>query len=620
VHLVYRAKIDNKVVAAAPVDLTFGPASGTSMQVLAPAVAPVTTGPTIDVAYDLRGVEPIDEPELVVTHPGRIFDPNGGRFTPALTIPLEGTTGTVQVPTSALDGSGIYGIGVHYADEEMEGFLIPLYSDFAYTRLRAAPVVVLPAPTVAREGGAARHSIALPYSDRIAITWDVRSAARATGARIEISAPGPTLWNLLSTFSNPEGSRRDRNGLDSPSVRVVDVAKVRGAATFAPDDLGLVPGMTQGVRVLPIDASGRVVGSASAVSTVTRRGLTPSTGGSVEQGFSIDPAGGSGLLTADHVVPGDPISSSVEVFDQKTLAITAVPLTTVDRFYTSVGTGVFGGHAGLVAERDPLSFDALAAWRLDDVADADPKPWSVPKPARYRLEAGAADATTPTGAFLLRDTADGGSGPYRLTFGNVSTGVFGPVIDISASFDDLPGAPEVRQIAYSAEAGYAVLTFMAAGDPYAPPLVLTVEETTGTVTPRALDTIGMPMGLDVLASPARAVISTFDYRLSVLDLTTGAARSIAMPGSLFGQYVAADDEHGQFLVFQPAPADIDTNHNALSEVYVFDPDLVQLDVINRFNFYDTPLSPRFQQLQVDPRTRTGWTVGRLQGQLVPFRY
>src|SRR5690606_29188001 len=123
-----------------------------------------------------------------------------------------------------------------------------------------------------------------------------------------------------------------------------------------------------------------------------------------------------------------------------------------------------------------------------------------------------------------------------------------------------------------------------------------VDEATGDVTSYALDTIGWPFGMDVLADPGRAMVTTFDYRLSLVDLESGVARSIDLPGETFGQYVVADDAHGLFLVVQPAPEDIYTNNNALSQILVFDADMNLVDTLSTFNYYDTPLSPYIQQV------------------------
>jgi hypothetical protein len=618
VGLTYTAYAGGSAIASADVSLTFGDMPETSAQVLAPVVEPVVTGDTIEVSYDLRGVAPLDTPELVVSRAGRTNPLTGTRFAPAVTIPLDGPQGTLSIPVADLDGNGIYGVGIHYADFVFEDQLIPYYSDFGFVRVEEAPTASPAAPLVSRGKGAGKADTyaSIGMAQRVTVSWDVRNVPGATGAVLEVSSPGPNLWSLTSTFSNPEGSQRDDNGSDSPSIATVPLAGTSGKQTFTVDGLSLVIGMTQGLRLLPTSDGGDVVGSASPVSSVTVTGARVVSGGNAERGFSIDPNGKVGMVTSLDWSAG--LTSTVERFNQRTGKNRDVPIVSHTTVYSTAGDTAYGGSAGLAVERDQFTDEALSMSLLDDLKTGEPTPWYVPSPDRYLFAGSGADATSSTGAFLLRDREDGGSGPFRMAFGDVGAGTFGPVYDISAGMQDLPWAPEVRQVAYDATLGRAVVTF--SPDMFATPIVEAVDEGSGAVTSYTLDTIGWPFGMDVLASPARAMITTYDFRLSLVDLDTGAARSIDAPGPTFGQYVVADDEHGLFLVMLPAPDDITTNNNALSALQVYDADMNVVDTLSQFNFYDTPLSPYVRQVQLDPETRTGWAVGYLAKQIVRFAY
>jgi hypothetical protein len=128
----------------------------------APLVPAVVSGPTIPVTYDLTGVRNVSKPTLLVSEPGRVNPASGFIYRPIYSVLLSGLTGTAQVPVSALQGGGIYGINIRFGS--VKGF--PLNSDFAYTRVApagsarpAAPLRAAPRPaTSSRSPTAARSS------------------------------------------------------------------------------------------------------------------------------------------------------------------------------------------------------------------------------------------------------------------------------------------------------------------------------------------------------------------------------------------------------------------------------------------------------------------------------
>ena len=620
VPLVYLARHGGVVVATATVTLGFGPSDGISQHVHAPDVEPVVTGDTVRVAYDLTDVAPVEEPELVVSFPGRPKPQIGPTFVPALRIPLDELEGTVDVPVADLQGGGLYGITVNFADLEVKGFPYPLYSDFAFVRVAATTTERPPAPLLARsddtDGPPRRHFVRLDVGDELTVRWDASGVPGVSGARLEVSAAGPTIQELVSTFNNPDGTERDDNGNDTGSVTMLHLPGPVGTTTFSLAELGLFSTMLHGVRVLAVDAAGNVVGSASPVSTVALDGVRPRRG-SVERGYGIDPASGLGMLTT-HRFDGQTEVGSAQVFDLTSMVVTGKPLPeAADVAYQTLGSGVFGGPVGLVRE---VQLDAPAdKWAVPGLG-ADAVPWSGPRPQRYMVDLGGADVKTPRGAFLLRDGQGSEDLPFRLAVGRVQADRFGPVQDVAEPLVGLPTTTVPIVMAYDDKARAAGVAY--SYDFFAPPAVELVDVDDRTAVLVDHPAIAVTLGLDVLGAArgeGQLVFTSFDRSLVSVDLGSGAVHTVVVPDGN-GSYVAADDRHGLLLVAQANADPVGFDKNDLSVVRVYNADLELLTTIQRFNLYNTPLYIALPQLQVDPRTRTGWFVGPLQEQLAVFRY
>lgn len=620
----YVAADGSDVLATARTTLTFGPATGNSRQVHAPLAAAVVTGATIPVRYDLRGTVPLgDEPELVVSYPGRVKPPVGPPFVPALRIPLPELHGRVDVPVSALEGGGVYGLGLHYADEDMDGFLVPLYSDFGFVRVAPVPVAQPPAPLVSasRSGARRRAGYSVQISDGadVRVQWDASGVPGATSALLEVSAAGPTIGQLRSTFNNPEGTQRDDDGLDTGSVALLQLPSVSGTTVLSAAELELYSAMSHGLRVLPVGSGGAVVGHASPVSTVTMNGVRPRGDGTLQEGYGVDMRSGRGYLTATEYEPTGPVSS-VQTFDTATMKVTDVPLPPAsDTLYRALGAGVFGDHVGLVQERGGAPEVPTGHWALPGVGAHPVKEWSSPRPARYTLERAGSDPSDERGVFLLRDQDDAGSGPFRLVTGDVRANTFDRIRDVSGPLEGLPAAPEARVVAYdSTGADVAGLAF--SPDPFVDPIIELVDPRTGEIRVLDMEATGMPMGMDLMGPARKVGLTTLDQRLTVGDVDTGQSTTVAMPDGDLGFWVTADDGNRLFLVAQAGKGDNGVDKNGLSAIHVLDEDLQLVATLRRFNLYDTPLAPWVNQIQVDPRTRTGYFVGPLQAQLAVFSY
>lgn len=624
VALKYRARHDGETLAKQLLTLTFGPADGISQQVFAPVVPAVVEGDTIPVSYDLRDVEPVADPELVVSFPGRLKPQVGPIYVPALRIPLDDLHGTVDVPVADLQGGGIYGIGVHHADFVDEfGFSNPLYSDFGFVRVASTQEARPPAPGLSNPQPNQRvfpvHYLRIPAADTVTVTWDARSVPGATGALLEVSAAGPTLSGLLSTFNNPDGTQRDDNGNDSGSVALLELPYLSGTTTLTAEELGLYSTMTHGLRILPVDAAGAVIGEASPVSTVAMDGVRVP-GGSVEEGYGIDPASGRGYLTSFWYDENTVAWGDVHAFDLATKQVTEElrPEGPPDSFYRSLGFGTFG-DTGLVQHRNQLFGAApIGEWALPELGALPPTPWAPPEPDRYLVERAGSDPDDPEGVILLRDTEDTSSGPFRLVTSDVRANTFGPVHDISEPLKDLPFPPSVYSVAYDAAADVAVAAFTS--DAFGTPILEAIDPATGEVTLIEHERFGMVTGLDIMSS-GKVAFSTLDYQVSIADLDTGETISTQLPAlGIWGTWVAVDDENGLVFVGQASGEGNGENKNDLAAVHVYDEDLQLIESVRRFNLNLTSLAPWTNQIQLEPDSRTGWFVGPLQQQLAVFDY
>src|SRR3989441_993202 len=181
VNLTYQASQGGVRLAQASFALTFGPADATTRALHAPIVPAVVSGPTIPVTYDLRGVRNVSNPTLQVSEPGRINPATGFIYRPLYSAPLVGLTGTAQVPVSALQGGGIYGITILFG--KVNGS--PLNSDFAYTRVAPAGSARPEAPLLAQNGSKPAHFLEVPYGGAFPPSWDGSGTAGADGAAAE---------------------------------------------------------------------------------------------------------------------------------------------------------------------------------------------------------------------------------------------------------------------------------------------------------------------------------------------------------------------------------------------------------------------------------------------------
>ncbi|HEX3649999.1 MAG TPA: hypothetical protein VHV49_16345 [Pseudonocardiaceae bacterium] len=614
VTLDYTASTGDHVLANAAVPLTFGPRSGVPTP-LAPLVPAVVTGGSFPVHYDLTGQTAFTDPTLVVSAPGRM-DPFQHFYLPIYSVPLHGTTGTVRVPVSALAGGGIYGVAVQSAPDQFD------FSQFAFTRMQGAPTdVQATAPLLAAAGQPTGHTLTIPFDGDFRVGWDVRQVPHATGVLLEISAAGPNQFNSFATFNNPDGTIRDANGHDTGSVLARRLGGASGSVDLPADVLD--PTMTHDVRVIPLLASGTPAGEASQLSTVSRNGVAPSDGGSVLEGFGVDAHGSDGLVTSNQVTDHGTQLSSVQTFDQRDNTITGTLVKSQKDEFSTANTsapGILAGDMALYADtrdkdgtttytvRSPITSHRTSAWTPD-----------VPAGAQVEL---ADNQDTATDAVLIGNAQLG----FRVRSTNVAANTFGPSVDLGPELSSF-GFPIVTALGEDTATGTAVLGASDFLDGTSPPTLITVDLATGEPHSSTGVGTGTPSGVAVDSATGTAAMATSDG-VGRYDLAAGTA-ALSSPGGLTYQHPAADPLTGDFVVQEVVSpeAELTTpglgatpDDNALSTVVVLNHQGDVVRRIARFNDFNVFTQDSGDYVQLNPSTRTGYTLGPLGRQLAPFTY
>ncbi len=624
VHLQYTAHVDGKEVSS-QFTLSFGRMPTTSAEVLAPKVAPVVRGDTVRVRYDLRHARGLQAPvALLVSYPGRVNPATGAMYAPLVSRELpfrpgdpSTRVGTVSVPVSELQGAGIYGIGLHLADQDVDGMVTPVYSDFAYTRVAGPSDAAPDAPLVGRPGRALGHTATVPLGSKVRIGWDVSNVPGADGAIIEVSAPGPASAVGVNMFNNPEGRERDANGVDSGSIRFFPVSGLTGSSTRSPGRLGLVPTMTHSIRVLAT-SDGAVVGIASPVSSVTRAGVELAGKGAVnETGFGIGPGSRDGYAATRGFSNRLGVTATVQRFQLTPPASGPV----LDRSrggnttYAMVGNGLFGpAGTGLNRTYDFGSGDTLG---YASITDGEHHPWTPPRPARLVVQTGGADPSSARGAFVAYDTSGGGQASYDVFTSNVAANTFGPTLDLSGALSAANPA-RALQVVYDDAARRGVASF-ASNDFCGTPELVQFDTAGQSATLVPGLGYGDPFSMAVdRAGGVVAAANSCSADMGLYDMDTGDASLVTLDQN--GYYVAIDDQHGLVLVGKAVPPNFVNDHTGQSSIAVYRLDGTYVKEIRGVYYWDIGLAPGVDDLQLDPSTRTLWTFGPGGTALEPLHY
>jgi len=605
--------------------LTFGPTDGTFLEAPAPVVpATVEQGKDVRVSYDLRGVRAssLQDPSLVLSHVGHWSPMLSPNFSVAYRIPLKDDHGVVTVPASAFDGGGgLYGIGYAQISTNDTQYGSDVFGEFSSIRVAGGTAQQRPqAPTLGIGSTVAAHQLSVSRAEpAFTVAWDASGVAGASGVTLEISAPAPTLFNSWNTFTNQNGTRRDDDGVDSPSVFSKTLQGSRGSVKLDADTLGLVGSSGYNVRVLPINGSGAVVGQASPSSALNYDdGLAPD--GAAVTGFGVASGGTSVVSTVD--------ASGVftlRAYDAASGGYGAVLASGED---PSTSYGVVGVDAGAdraaVVEQgtggDAVQVFAPAQGRL--VASAD-------LPGRY--VSGDVDRARHRAALLVRD----GDGADLIVAVDLAKGTLGDPIPVdtegvAAGSFSLTTVDESTGHVLTSKLSGSITCFVGFG------ALADVDLEKRSVTQdggnRCTDALGD--GDDgtaqILSYRSLNVNTAGNSLLQNLELSTGALDDGFAVRQQFPQGMAIDGVHHLALVAYGSPiglphfgGNLIVDNNATSQLA--EVDLTSGKVVRDlggFDFTRGQLDPRAdgRGLQLDPTTRTGWTYSADGRQVQSFRY
>lgn len=437
---------------------------------------------------------------------------------------------------------------------------------------------------------------------------------------LEVSAAGPVPYGSFALFNNPGGSQRDDNGVDSGSVYYVPLpGGTSGTVTLTGTDIGLVPTLYQNVRVVPV-AGGTVVGEAGNVSTITMDGVVPADGGVVTGvgagGFGINGHGTDGFITSNRQEASGEIMSSLEAFDQTTNAITATIVTKTGEQLFAAPFGIYGNDIGLFGIGRSTSFAAL-----NTVSNGNISRWTPPL---TRITNSAANEDNGIGFFIALKPSFFIGNTYRVFTSDIANNTFGPLIDVTNALHAF--LPEYMGIAEdtSTNTGWLV-----GGSNFlitcAPPTIVAVDLDSGDVSSFAGVGGGNGQAVAIDSVTGKAAVPTDCGNIvGIYDVSSRTATaSLKLPGDGFlnsGTYTVADPLHHLFLMAQPVPPDVDVNNNSLSSIYVLDEQGNILTQYRRFSMFNLFFSFQANSLQINPSTRTGYTIGLEGAQLEPFKY
>jgi hypothetical protein len=610
----YSAYDGKKVIASATIPLTFGPFNSKVFFVPAPSVPAVETKSSIPVTYNLSNVLDLSNPTLIVSRPGRVDPVSGEIFDPAYTVALSETSGTVNVPVSKLYGAGIYGIGIQWST--YQGY--PVYSDFAFVQV-APPATLRPAaPLLSINKSTPGHDLEVPFDTPFQVSWDVRNISKATGAMLEISAPGPAIGGEYESFNNPNGSVRDADGIDTGSVYFASVG-TNGTVTINPATAGMTPTFNHVVRVLPVSGS-TVVGEAGDVSSVTEDGVVPVDGNPIS-GFGIDQNGSDGILTTDYIEQPDGTSEAgaVEVFNQSTGQSTHSTKSSKEGYIGPYD--VFGGDVALYASDGATNFKTL-----DPASTFKSGPTFSP-PSGVALGSAAENQTNDTGLFIADDT---NGTPYVVSTDLLTS--TSTTINIQPYLDQsFPAA-----IAQDTTNNLAYVGFDPSnGNCTSGPGLLTVDVSAQSSSSVTVTGIGNGGAFGVTFDPSQNTVGLLPNcanNVGFYNLKTKSTIVAPIPPLSFTQDGASalydlvvDPVNHLVLVIDTAPQDIFTNNNGMYSVVVIDEKTGNIvETIEKFGAannlaFSGGLSASQPSLLINPSQREGW-FSSFGFQLQPFTY
>lgn len=617
----------NGVIASQSEQLTFGPTDGTHVMAPAPVASPrVAAGSDVQVHYDLTGVTGVRNPQLIVSSINHWSPFAAPLYRVGYSVALPDTSGTVTVPASAFAaGGGIYGLAIE------QDSIRRAVGGVASIRVGGESANDRPAaPTLAASGAVSGHTVTVTRAaPGFQVAWDASNVPGATGASLEVSAPGPTIYNLLNTFTNQNGTARDDNGGDTGSVAMIPLSGLSGTATLNAATLGLGSSLHYTVRVVATNG-GRDVGQASPVSSLEYDdGVAP--GGAIVTGFDIHPGGASTVTTATVGADGNPVDSTVYGYSPATGQYGSVYAddSAGQNVYTVVGSDPNNGH--MLAEKaswfgtgqDVLTFDTADRHQVGDV--------SIDASTGYFLLGGRVDAGRHrlvmlgwrggdhADTLLPFDTGTGQMGaPVVVGNGSITRAVYRYLdIDQSTGQVALAGA-YVGDLCIIRRSSYTTVN-------------LDTGQSTPMTTPNRCIT---GVASDQAGHAELTVGPLYSYpmfpqgSLQPVNEADGSVGGLTLLGADSPLFPVVDPVHGLLVAGFLAGTNYHTDNNGMSGIGVYDLHTGQrvsytsgallFPAVYGFTGNSSVLTS--QGIQLDPTTRTGWTFGPDGSQVQQFSY
>lgn len=628
VPMTYQIRNAHGAVVSQDLALTFGPTDGTYSDALPPAAPAVATaGKPFKVTYDLTHVRQVNKPRLIISSVDHWSPAAAPLFRNERVIPISPNDTQVTVPADAFTGgAGLYGIGIQ--EDSVNGF----YGWFEPIRVVAGSGDARPpAPVLTVAGSAPSYNVVVSRAaPQFAVQWDASHVPGATGAVLEISAPGQTIYGSINTFTNQNGDRRDNDGVDAGSTLWRPLPGVAGTATFDAVALGLPSSLVYSARILPTGAKGSVVGSASAVSGLEfDDGFTP--GSETINDFDILPGGGSIVATSGFDASGNLADSALLRYDPghgSYGAPVARDATGQSIYYmfgsdTSLHRTVTIRYDWFGTLQNLESFDSLSGAKLASIP--------VDAATDFSIVGGRVDSTRHRASLLGWSAVDFSDNvlPFHTDTGTLDAAIFA-----DNGTDD---RGTFKTLDVDTASGDALLASMVWGDlcMFFDTFVTAADVDHATAAPvatvqncvsglaaddaghRGYLTIGPMFAFPRLFPPAQ--LQTFDQgSLHPSPLSGLGPRSPLFPvvdtrnGLLIAGFVATDS----YLV----------DNNAMSAVGVFNLSSGSpIAIYPTFNylaqlFGNNGLVGNERGIQLDPSTRTGWTYGPGGVQVQQFHY
>ena len=616
------------VLAQSGETLTFGPSVGTHAMAPAPVVAPVTpAGAPVAVHYDLTGVTGNSNPQLIISSINHWSPFAAPLYRIAYSAPLTGTSGTISVPASVFAaGGGVYGAAIEQnPDRLMVGGVTPF-------RIAGGSADQRPdAPTLGAATGALSHLATVSRSaPTLRAHWDVRDVRGATGAALEVSAPGPTIYNLSNTFTNQFGTQRDANGGDSGSTAWIDLPGTSGTKSLDPVALGIPSSLNYQVRVVATH-HGAPVGQASPSSALEiDDGVTPD--GSQVTNFDINPGGASTVATATVGPNGAPAGSSLSTYDPASgkYGPAYAHDASGESVYFLYGSDP-DAHRLMAAEypwagteQHVLTYDTTDRHQVADQSIDLNSQYNIlagrVDPQRHRADLLAWRGGDQADVILPVDTTTGVPGTPVVADNGTPGAHFYTMLDVEQASGKVDlGGSFAGDLCVIRRAGYTTVDVDAGT---AAPMSATNRCLTGIVSDQAGHA-------DVTVGPFYSYPMLPEARMQQVDETTGTVGDLQDLAARSPIFPTVDTVHGLLVVGFLGGTDWQTNNNGMSGVGVYDLHTgAQVSFTERFNLFSAygGLVGAFTTLQgergiqLDPSTRTGWTYAPYGNQIQQFHY